>query len=128
MKVNNNIQYHQQPVSFRALTYNKEVQAIKYTIEYSKALQKFGKKYNANIDYVQLSSKQNETHPAFMISNIVPIGIQKIIDKIKKVNAKDQFMYITTRGTKYYDLHRKLSLVPEDYITKKYQKAFSEKK
>lgn len=115
--------------SFQALKYDKKLtqEIVKQTIEQSKALQKFGKKYNANIDYIQLSANKNEIHPAFLISNIIPRGIQKIIDKIKHINSKNQFIYISTRGTKNEDLHKKLTSVSENYLIKKYQKAFSTK-
>ncbi len=115
--------------SFQALKYDKKLtpEIVKQTIEQSKALQKFGKKYNANIDYVQLSTKSEETRPAFIISNIIPRGFQKIVDKIKRIDSQDQFLYVTTKGVTENDLHRKFTSVSEDYLIKKYQKAFSTK-
>lgn len=115
--------------TFQGLNYGRNFpDIIKQTIETSNAFRKFGKKYNAEIDYVQIKSPANKSHPAFVISNIVPKGIQKLIDKVKGVNSKKQFMYLTTHGQNEQDLYNKYTTVSDNYIIKSYQRTFSQKK
>ena len=120
----------QTPQTFQGLNYRSDLpEMVKKTIETSNALKKFGEKYNADIDYIQLKSSKNKTtHPAFLISNIIPKGIQKLIDKVKGVNSKNQFMYLSTHGQEEADLYNKYTKVAENYVIKSYQKAFSPQK
>lgn len=120
----------QAPQTFQGLNYRSDLpEMVKKTIETSNALKKFGKKYNADIDYIQLKSSKNKTtHPAFLISNIIPKGIQKLIDKVKGVNSKNQFMYLSTHGNEEADLYNKYTKVAENYVINSYQKTFSSKK
>lgn len=83
--------------SFQGLNYKDNLpEIIKTTVKNSQALAKFGKKYNADVDYIYLQGSKKQSHPALIISNIVPKGMQKLIDKIKGVDGKGQFMYIST--------------------------------
>lgn len=123
-----NVKKVQNTPSFQALNYKNNLpEIIKTTVENSQALAKFGKKYNADVDYIQLQSSKKQLRPALIISNIVPKGMQKLIDKIKGVDGKGQFMYISTRGTKEEDLSKKIMSVSSDYIINKYSKAFKTK-
>lgn len=120
----------QAPQTFQGLNYRSDLpEMVKKTIETSNALKKFGEKYNADIDFIHLkSSKNKSTHPAFLISNIIPKGIQKLIDKFKGVDSKNQFMYLSTHGHEDADLYNKYTKVAENYVIKTYQKTFNSKK
>ena len=109
--------------SFQGLNYKDNLpEIIKTTVKNSQALAKFGKKYNADVDYVYLQGSKKQSHPALIISNIVPKGMQKLIDKIK-----GQFMYISTNGTREQDLHKKLISASNDYVLDEYRSAFKTK-
>lgn len=119
----------QTPQSFQGLNYRSNLpEIVKETIENSNALKKFGQKYDAEIDYVHLQSSKGKPHPAFVISNIIPKGVQKIIDKIKGIDSRNQFMYLSTHGNEEADLYNKYTKVAENYVIKSYQKAFRPKK
>ena len=124
MRINN----IQNTPNFNGLKYDKNLpKTIIDTIENSNTLKRFGKKYDAEVDYVIMQGKNNKKHPAFLISNINPKGIQKIIDKIKGVNSQDQFIYVTTRGVEAKDLQKKFMNVADNYMINLYQKTFSDK-
>lgn len=98
----------QAPQTFQGLNYRSDLpEMVKKTIETSNAL------------------KNKSTHPAFLISNIIPKGIQKLIDKFKGVDSKNQFMYLSTHGHEDADLYNKYTKVAENYVIKTYQKTFS---
>lgn len=119
----------QTPQTFQGLNYRSDLpETVKKAIENSNALKKFGQKYDAEIDYIQLQSAKGKIHPAFVISNIIPKGIQKVIDKIKGIDAKNQFMYLSTHGQEEADLYNKYTKVADNYVIKSYQKAFSPQK
>lgn len=116
--------------TFQGFNYRSDLpEVVKRTIETSNALKAFSKKYNADIDYIQLTSSKNKTitHPAFLISNISPKGIQKLVDKVKGVKSKNQFMYLSTHGQEETDLYNKYTKVAENYVINSYQKTFSSK-
>lgn len=118
----------QNPQTFKGLRYKKNIpQIAKKTIESSNTLKNFGKKYNADIDYVKIKSNEGQTHPAFIISNIVPIGIQKIIDKIRGINSKYNFFCLSTSGKSDEDLYNKFINAPTNYVAKKYDSLFGKK-
>ena len=124
-----NIAKGQNTPSFQGLNCSRDMpELIKTTVEKSKAFAKFGQKYNADVDYVQLQSSTRQVHPALLISNIAPKGIQKLIDKIKGINGKRQFMYISTVGTKEQDLHKEIISASSDFVINKYRRAFKNKK
>ncbi len=114
--------------SFQGLNYKDNLpEIIKTTVKNSQALAKFGKKYNADVDYIYLQGTKKQLHPALIISDIVPKGMQKLIDKIKGVDGKGQFMYISTNGTREQDLHKKLISASNDYVLNEYRNAFKTK-
>lgn len=96
----------------------------------SKAIQKFGQRYNANVGYILMTSSKNPgvVHPAIVVSEISPVHLfRKIVNKFKKIPNEGQFFYVPTHGTKDVDLCDKLTKVPEDYLINKYDGFFKRK-
>lgn len=101
--------------------------AVYDAVKSSKAVNKFGKKYNAEINYVMMgSSKDNKiAHPALIINNISPVNIfNKLLNKFRGIPNEGQFFYFTTHGTEESDLCRKLAKIDENYLINKYEGFF----
>lgn len=93
----------------------------------SKTIEKFGKRYNADVSYILMkSSKDPElTHPALIVSDISPVNLfRKIVDKFKRIDNEGQFFYVSSHGTKPSDLSDKLTKVPDNYLIDKYEGFF----
>lgn len=118
----------QQSPSFQAIRVpGSDMPAVIQTaVKESKALQRFGKNYNADVNYTVLASSRNtqKAHPALIISDVKPIGIlRKLVDKFQNGKNKKQFLYLSTRGYKDEDLAQKLKSVSSKYVLEKYKKA-----
>lgn len=101
--------------------------AIHKAIKESPAINKFGKRYNADISYALMGSATNKNiiHPALIISNISPVTFfRKVIDKFRGIENNGDFLYLPTHGSKESDLSRKLTSVSENYLIKKYEDCF----
>ncbi len=93
----------------------------------SKAVEKFGKRYNADVSYILMRSSKDPklVHPALIVSDISPVNLfRKIVDKFKRINNDGQFFYVSSHGTKESDLSDKLTKVSEDYLIDKYEGFF----
>ncbi len=118
----------QQSPTFQAvkISGNNMPESVKIAISSSRAFQKFGKFYDADVSYIKVASSKNPKvqHPALMINEVKPVGILgKLLDKFRTGKNKQQFVYITTRGQEDADLGRKLETVSSKYLINKYRKA-----
>jgi len=113
--------------SFKALYIKKSWEGSKVleeALKSSKALQKFGKRYDADLSYVRFLDEGNckITHPAVQICNIRPVNLFiKIIDFFKGgIVPKNSFFSIRTNGTCDEQLISKLNKLDSNFVLQKY--------
>lgn len=113
--------------SFKALRIDKAWEGSKVleeALKSSKALQKFGEKYDADLSYTSFFDEGSYKiiHPAVQISNIRPVNLyRKISDFFKGVIApKGMFFSIRTNGTTDAQLLSKLNKLDSDSVLNKY--------
>lgn len=116
------IQQRTQSTSFQMLRISKGSMpdSVYSAIKASKAFEKFGSLYDAEVSYCHVGSRkyQNVAHPALIIENIQPISISKIFFHLFKPLRKDDFIYFMTHGTRNEDLVYKINNVDENKLIK----------
>jgi len=114
--------------SFRALITGNSSEIVNKAIKSSKALQKFGKEYDAQVCYSALldSNDNNIVHPAILVSEIKPANLyRKIVDFFAGRKAEgSNFFFVKTHGTTDKELLKKLEKLPNNALFEMYNSIF----